>query len=178
MGSKKRENKNLILLVSTNFSCLLFKNLLFLINMKKTEKLTTSLEDYLEAILFLEEKNRVARVKDIAEYLSVQMPSVTGALKTLRVKELVEYERNSFINLTKEGLKIAKSIRKKHDILHGFLKNILLLSEDIADDEACKIEHAIDQSTAVRINNLTDFITQMIEDKKIDEKQWQKVIAE
>lgn len=146
--------------------------------MKKIDKLTTSLEDYLEAILFLEGKNRVARVKDIAEYLSVQMPSVTGALKTLRSKELVEYERNSFINLTKEGLKIAKSIRKRHDILHDFLKEILLLPEEIADDEACKIEHAIDQSTASRINNLTSFIKKMIDEKKIDENEWQNVISE
>lgn len=146
--------------------------------MKKNNKLTTSLEDYLEAILFLEEKNRVARVKDIADFLSVQMPSVTGALKTLRSKDLVEYERNSFINLTKEGMKIAKSIRKKHDILHSFLKDILLLPEEIADDEACKIEHSIDQSTALRINNLTSFITEMIEEKKIDDIKWQKIISE
>lgn len=146
--------------------------------MKKTEKLTTSLEDYLEAILFLEEKNRVARVKDIAEFLSVQMPSVTGALKTLRSKDLVEYERNSFINLTKEGMKIAKSIRKKHDILHDFLKEVLLLPEEIADDEACKIEHSIDQSTALRINNLTAFISQMKKEKKIDTQKWLNIISE
>lgn len=146
--------------------------------MKKTDKLTTSLEDYLEAILFLEEKNRVARVKDIAEFLSVQMPSVTGALKTLRSKELVEYERNSFINLTKEGLKIAKSIRKRHDILHGFLKKILLLPEEIADSEACKIEHSIDLTTATRISNLTLFIEKMIEDNKMDHKEWEKIISE
>jgi len=146
--------------------------------MKNKNKLTTSLEDYLEAILFLEEKNRVARVKDIADFLSVQMPSVTGALKTLRAKDLVEYERNSFINLTKEGMKIARSIRNKHDILHNFLKDILLLHEDIADDEACKIEHAIDQSTAARINNLTKYIKTMIQEDKIDADQWQKVIME
>ncbi len=146
--------------------------------MKKTTKLTTSLEDYLEAILFLEEKNRVARVKDIADFLSVQMPSVTGALKTLRTKDLVEYERNSFINLTKEGMKIAKSIRKKHDILHGFLKDILLLPEDIADDEACKIEHSIDQSTAQRISNLSSFISELIKENKIDAQKWQAIISE
>jgi len=146
--------------------------------MKKNDKLTTSLEDYLEAILFLEEKNRVARVKDIADFLSVQMPSVTGALKTLRSKDLVEYERNSFINLTKEGKKIAKSIRKKHDILHNFLKDILLLPEDVADTEACKIEHSIDQLTAQRIDNLTAFISDMIHEKKIDNQKWQEIISE
>lgn len=146
--------------------------------MKKTENLTTSLEDYLEAILFLEVKNRVARVKDIAEYLSVQMPSVTGALKTLRSKELIEYEKNSFINLTKEGLRIARSVRKRHDILHDFLKNVLILPESTADEEACKIEHAIDQNTADRIKNLTTFITNKISEKTIDPDEWNEIISE
>lgn len=146
--------------------------------MKKSSKLTTSLEDYLETILFLEEKNRVARVKDIAENLSVQMPSVTGALKTLKGKNLVEYEKNSFINLTKEGMKIARSIRKKHDILYCFLKDVLLLPDSIADEEACKIEHSIDQSTALRISNLTSYISDKIDSGDIDKHEWNKVIAE
>lgn len=146
--------------------------------MKKKEKLTTSLEDYLEAILFLEEKNRVARVKDIAEYLSVQMPSVTGALKTLRSKNLVEYERNSFINLSKEGLKIARSIRKKHDILKAFLRDVLLLDDETADSEACKIEHAIDQTTAKRIKNLTENISERLNGDADEKDKWQKIILE
>lgn len=146
--------------------------------MKKSDKLTTSLEDYLEAILYLEEKNRVARVKDIAEYLSVQMPSVTGALKTLRSKDLVEYERNSFINLSKEGMKIARSIRKKHDILKGFLKDVLLLEEDLAEEEACKIEHAIDQSTSSRIKKLTEFITDRLNENDPGSDEWRKIISE
>lgn len=146
--------------------------------MKKNDRLTTSLEDYLEAILFLEEKNRVARVKDIAEYLSVQMPSVTGALKTLRGKGLVEYERNSFINLSKEGMKIARSIRKKHDILKSFLRDVLLLDDSTADDEACKIEHAIDQTTAKRIKNMTSYLTERMENNQSEADEWQKVIVE
>lgn len=145
--------------------------------MKKSEKLTTSLEDYLEAILFLEEKNRVARVKDIADYLSVQMPSVTGALKTLRTKGLVEYERNSFINLSKEGLRIARTIRKKHDILKDFLRSVLLLDESTADREACKIEHAIDQSTSLRISNLTNYISTRLENGDPDMAEWEKIIG-
>ncbi|MBN2656604.1 MAG: metal-dependent transcriptional regulator [Spirochaetales bacterium] len=146
--------------------------------MKKSEKLTTSLEDYLEAILFLEEKNRVARVKDIADFLSVQMPSVTGALKNLRSKGLVEYERNSFINLSKEGLKIARSIRKKHDILTTFLKSVLFMDEEQAEEEGCKIEHAISQSTALKIQNLTDYILSELESGKLSRSSWQDIVSE
>ena len=79
--------------------------------MKIKTKLTPSLEDYLEAILNLESQYRVARVKDIAKTLEVQMPSVTGAVKNLKEKGLVNYEKNSFISLTDKGMEIAKSIQ-------------------------------------------------------------------
>jgi len=128
-------------------------------------KLTPSLEDYLEAILQLEQKNRVARVKDIAERLSVQMPSVTGALKNLKSKGMIEYEKNSFINLTPRGQEIARSVLGKHEILTEFLKKGLLLSPRIAEEEACRIEHSIDQDTAVRIKNLTEYLASSFEGK-------------
>ena len=126
--------------------------------MRNKEELTPSMEDYLETILLLEQKNRVARVKDIAEKLSVQMPSVTGALKTLKGKELVEYEKNSFINLTSKGLKLAKAILQRHHILVDFFSEGLGLEGDSAEEQACRVEHAISQETAVRFRNLTRWI--------------------
>ena len=101
----------------------------------KKIKLTPSLEDYLEAILQLEKINRVARVKDIAEKLSVQMPSVTGALKNLKSKGMIEYEKNSFINLTPKGKEIAKKILSKHEILTDFLKKGLQINQELAEEE-------------------------------------------
>ena len=89
--------------------------------------LTSNMEDYLEAIRNLEKANRVARVKDIAKTLKVKMPSVTGALKVLREKGLINYEKNSFISLTKEGLRISKEILNKHQTLTRFLETILLM---------------------------------------------------
>ncbi|PIE05043.1 MAG: iron (metal) dependent repressor, partial [Spirochaetales bacterium] len=109
----------------------------------KKKDLTPSMEDYLEAILILEEKNRVARVKDIAEMLSVQMPSVTGALKSLKSRGLVNYEKNSFINLTPSGMETAQAIFYKHKILVEFFSKALGLEGKHAEEEACLIEHAI-----------------------------------
>ena len=126
--------------------------------MRKQEELTPSMEDYLETILILEQKNRVARVKDIAEKLAVQMPSVTGALKSLKSRELVEYEKNSFINLTPKGLKLAKAIFQRHKILVEFFSDALGLEGDYAEEQACKVEHAIDQDTALRFRNLTRWV--------------------
>ncbi len=116
------------------------------------------MEDYLETILLLEKKNRVARVKDIAHELSVQMPSVTGALKTLKSRALVEYEKNSFINLTPKGLTLAQAILRRHEILVSFFKLALGLEGDSAEYQACQIEHAISQDTAERFSKLTRWI--------------------
>ncbi|OQY35243.1 MAG: hypothetical protein B6241_01730 [Spirochaetaceae bacterium 4572_59] len=138
-------------------------------------KLTPSLEDYLEAILLLEEKNRVARVKDIAEKLSVQMPSVTGALKNLKSKGMIEYEKNSFINLTPKGSEIAHSILGKHEILVKFLKRGLSLPPELAQKEACMIEHSISQETAQRIKNLTNYLLETFGDNP---SKLQKIIQE
>jgi len=136
--------------------------------MEKNVKLTPSLEDYLEAILQLEEKNRVARVKDIAEKLSVQMPSVTGALKNLKSKGMIEYEKNSFINLTETGKELAEIVLKKHQILVQFMEEILLLDTEKAEEEACRIEHSIDQTTARRIKNLSRHLTSTFKDSKTE----------
>lgn len=126
--------------------------------MVKETKLTRSLEDYLEAILYLEKKNRVARVKDIANHLGVQMPSVTGALKNLRKRGFINYEKNSFISLTQEGLALAGSIQSRHDVISRFLEKALFMPAGKAADEACKIEHVISKETAERLQNLTDFV--------------------
>ncbi|MBF0235618.1 MAG: metal-dependent transcriptional regulator, partial [Desulfamplus sp.] len=70
-------------------------------------ELTESLEDYLEIILKLQERNRVARSKDIAENMGIQRGSVTSMLKNLAEKELINYEPYGYITLTDQGKKVA-----------------------------------------------------------------------
>ena len=67
---------------------------------ENTEGLSASLEDYLEVIFHLEQSNRVARAKDIADQMNVQRASVTGALKALSGRGLINYSPYSFITLT------------------------------------------------------------------------------
>ncbi len=143
----------------------------------KKNKLTSSLEDYLEAIFILEKKHRVARVKDIAAHLNVQMPSVTGALRNLRDKGLVVYEKNSYINLTAEGLEKAEKITGRHMLLKSFLQDVLLLSGDQADDEACKIEHAISQETTQKLSHLMTFVGDIREKQNLSQDDWKRVIS-
>ena len=144
----------------------------------KTNDLSHSLEDYLEAIYQLEQKNRVARVKDIADLLNVQMPSVTGAIKNLKSKELVNYEKNSFISLSEKGLAIAKSVQSRHSTLQDFLEDILLLPPAIAETQACSMEHDINPETARRFHNCARFLKEEIFGKKtIDPARWEKIIT-
>ena len=140
--------------------------------------LTPSLEDYLETILRLERKNRVARVKEIADNLNVQMPSVSGALKTLKAKGLIIYEKNSYINLSDKGIIIAEYIQSKHSILKDFLANVLKLPKENAEDQACRIEHIINSDTAGRIKKLTEYIKkEHIEKSAAASKKWDEFMS-
>jgi DtxR family transcriptional regulator, Mn-dependent transcriptional regulator len=141
-------------------------------------QLTPSLEDYLETILLLERKNRVARVKEIAGNLQVQMPSVTGALKNLKKKGLINYEKNSYISLTEKGISIAAAIENKHDIILSFLHKILLLPPEEAKEQACKIEHVITSETAKRLKNCTNFLNKNFKlEKKEELQKWIEIIT-
>jgi DtxR family transcriptional regulator, Mn-dependent transcriptional regulator len=145
--------------------------------MNDTRTLSASLEDYLETILVLEERNRVARVKEIAEALEVKMPSVSGALKTLKSRGLIHYEKNSYIHLTDQGMEVAKSIQERHFALAEFLKKGLGLSTVDAQDLACKIEHVITPEVAKRLRNLTHHIESTINSGEIDKADWEKLLS-
>ncbi|MFQ3619510.1 MAG: metal-dependent transcriptional regulator [Spirochaetales bacterium] len=146
--------------------------------MENKNSLTQSLEDYLEAIYHLETKNRVARVKDIAEFLCVQMPSVTGAVKSLKKKKLVNYEKNSFISLTERGHTVAKAILRKHTVLQSFLEEVLLLPKNQAREIACKLEHSIDPEIALRLHNCTRYLTEEVFEKTLDPAEWRAKIIQ
>ncbi|WDN87222.1 DtxR family transcriptional regulator, Mn-dependent transcriptional regulator [Desulfosarcina sp. BuS5] len=126
--------------------------------MKKKEQLSESLEDYLEIILALEKINKVARTKDIAEKMGVQRSTVTGALKSLSEKGMINYEPYSFITLTKKGVKIAKDVTRRHKILKDFLYRVLQLDDKNADNTACRMEHAMDKKSFERFVQFIDFL--------------------
>lgn len=119
------------------------------------EGLSENLEDYLETILVLQNENTVARVKDIAEKLGVLSGTVTSALRSLSEKKLINYKPYSFITLTKKGEIIAKEVLRRHHVVKDFLQCVLLLDEDKAEENACRMEHSMDK---VAINRLVQFI--------------------
>ncbi len=117
--------------------------------------LSENLEDYLETILLLQSENSVARAKDIAEKMGVLSGTVTSALRSLSEKKLVNYKPYSFITLTEKGQAIAEEILRRHNVVKDFLQCVLLLDEEKAEENACRMEHSMDK---VAINRLVQFI--------------------
>lgn len=120
--------------------------------------LTSSLEDYLEAIFHLEQQQRVARAKDIADKVGVARASVTTALKTLADRGLINYEPYSYITLTTLGKKKAQEIVRRHRVLKEFFQDFLRLEADHADDNACRVEHALDEKATNRLVEFLSFL--------------------
>jgi DtxR family Mn-dependent transcriptional regulator len=121
-------------------------------------ELTASQEDYLEAILGLIRQTGNARVRDIAEQLSVAKSSVTYALRALAERGLVNYEPYQLVSLTNEGEGAAQRVRRKHGGLSRFLQDVLDVDETIAEANACRIEHAVTDGLVRRLSCFGEFM--------------------
>lgn len=101
-----------------------------------------SSENYLETILLLSKKLPVVRSVDIATELGFKKSSVSVAMKNLREKGHITVTDAGYIYLTEEGQKIADMIYERHDVLTRCLRAIGV-SDRVAEEDACKIEHII-----------------------------------
>jgi len=116
-------------------------------------ELSNSREDYLEAIYQICEQKKVARVKNIANRLNVSIGSVNYAINALLDYGLIKHKKYGYIELTEKGKKLGKKILEKHKLIKNFLINILKVNEEIAEEDACKIEHCISNQTYERIES-------------------------
>lgn len=122
------------------------------------EKLSISLEDYIEEIYIQVLDAGHAKVTDIANKLGVKKASVTGAMNTLAEKELINYAPYSPITLTKKGEKIAKEILTKHKNLVSFFVEVLGANKNEAVEIACKMEHIVSKKIFDNMVKLTEFV--------------------
>ena len=121
--------------------------------------LTNSLEEYLKAVYILKNTEGQIRVTDISKKLGCSKPSVNRALNCLKDEGLILYEAYGDIEITEEGLKLAKSIVKRQDILKLFLTEILDVDEKTAEDEATAMKHSISEET---VSKLEGYIVKMM----------------
>ena len=149
------------------------------IKTKKSE-ITASMEDYLEAILEIEEDNRPdeVRVTDIARRLDVTKPSVVGMIKHLAEHELVRHSRYGAVTLTDEGRNIGKKTIHRHNVLRRFLEEVLGIDAVIAEEDACKIEHTLSQQTIDRFIALEEFREHGPEGGKLKGESFRKFLKE
>lgn len=109
-------------------------------------------ENYLEAILMLSEELPVVRSVDIANHLDFKKSSVSIAMKNLREKKYITMTDAGYIYLTDAGKAIAESVYERHKVLTFCLEK-LGVDPDIAEQDACKVEHVISQETFDAIKN-------------------------
>ena len=126
--------------------------------MKGKTILSASLEDYIEAIYHIIEEKLVARSKEIAASLQVSRASVTEALRALSKKGLINYSPYEAITLTEEGKKAAEDVIFRHEALKRFFIEVLSIDASIAEEGACRIEHAAPPESISRMIDFTKFM--------------------
>lgn len=115
------------------------------------------MEDYLEVIYELIKQKGYATTVDISNYLNVSSPSVTKMIQRLDESGYLNYEKYRGIRLTDDGIKIAKSIRNRHEILAEFFR-IIGVHDEIANNDAEGIEHHLHHET---LKKLEEFMIAM-----------------
>lgn len=118
-----------------------------------------TIEDYVEMIYILQNKDEKVRTNNIASALNINPASVTEIFQKLSSGGYINYEKYSGVTLTAKGKKTAVATKKKHDTLKKFL-TILGVDEKIADIDACKIEHIINSETMERLTKFVEFVHQ------------------
>lgn len=139
--------------------------------------LSASLENYLETILSISEEKDNVKASEISRKLSVSKSSVTEALRTLRDKGFVNYAPYEDITLTNEGLNTARDIAQKHEVLYGFLHNILGVEENEALETACQIEHVISKNVLNKFIAFNEFNEQNCSQNKSCVQQFHSFLS-
>ena len=108
--------------------------------------LTSSMEDYLEAVFMLQKQKVYARCTDVAEHLGVKKPSVSRAVKELSKMGYLIKEADGTLSLTEQGRQIAEQVYEKHQF---FTQQLIEagVPPNIAARDACKLEHVISEDS-------------------------------
>ena len=113
---------------------------------KDMDNFTRAQEDFVEALLMLEEQGLPLETTKVARLLNVSKPAVHQMGHELIDKGLITRKDYGDMTLTDAGRELAKKVFNRHKILKQFLIE-LGVSEDVAEDDCCKIEHVISEET-------------------------------
>lgn len=105
-----------------------------------------SVEDYLEAILVLKEKNGMVRSIDVVHHMNYSKPSISRAMSRLRENGYITMDQEGWLGLTDAGREIAERIYERHRLLTEWL-TALGVDPEVAREDACRMEHDISAET-------------------------------
>ena len=108
-------------------------------------------ENYLETILILSERKGLVRSIDVANELGFAKPSVSRAVKLLSESRLIVMRENGDLVLTEAGRARAEAIYDRHRTISRFFRDVLGISPETADGDACRIEHIISEESFEKI---------------------------
>ena len=114
-------------------------------------------EMYLETIYVLQKKTNAVRSVDVAEYMGFSKPSVSRAVGILKSGGFINVDKSGFLTLTESGREVACKIYERHTLISKFLVS-LGVSESVATEDACKMEHYISDDS---FNAIKKHIEQM-----------------
>jgi len=110
--------------------------------MTAAEKVSSTVEEYLEAIYRLQERDGAAKTTELAKQLKVALGTITNTVESLEKQTLVVHQPYKGVKLTAKGRKIALNVVRRHRLSECLLVDILKLEWGKAHDAACKLEHA------------------------------------
>ena len=111
-------------------------------------------EMYIETIYMLLKSNDKVRSIDVCERMGYSKPSVSRAIGILKKDGYINVDTSGYITLTDTGISTAEKIYERHTILSQFLESLGVPS-DVADSDACKIEHTISDTSFEAIKNFS-----------------------
>jgi DtxR family transcriptional regulator, Mn-dependent transcriptional regulator len=114
-------------------------------------------EEYVEIIFVLQNRNGYAKTGKISSEMGIQPPSVTEMLQKLEEQGYIQYKPYKGAILTDAGKKLAHELMKKHKIIADFLE-IIGVERELAEADACQIEHHVTVKTLQRLGKFVEFI--------------------
>jgi DtxR family Mn-dependent transcriptional regulator len=129
--------------------------------------LTAALQDYLEAIYRLEQRDLRVRISDIAAELGTKLPTVTRTVRRLTSLGLVAHKDREGVALTAAGARMAHDILHLHEDVVHFLTGVLGLPRELAEIDACQIEHGVSAATAERLHDFLEHFASLDQKSQI-----------
>lgn len=115
-------------------------------------KLQASGEDYLEAVLMLQQRHGMVRSVDLARHMGYSKPSISHAVGVLRGGGFLTVDQDGFLHLTGVGQEIAEKIYERHQFFTQWLIDAGI-DPETAEQDACRMEHGISQKSFELLRN-------------------------